>query len=152
MDWNSIGLVLGGLGVGSLLTFIVQYVLENIRHRKQLVFNEKKNAYLEYITAMAESQTMSEKEGSWLRTKAMARIRLFGSKEVITVHDYFSRAAPAARKIPKMTSDTRLKSFAIPCSTSPISMSPRAKTLCARRPWFLSLFGATCSTLHFPQE
>ncbi len=85
MDWNSIGLVLGGLGVGSLLTFIVQYVLENIRHRKQLVFNEKKNAYLEYITAMAESQTMLEKEGSWLRTKAMARIRLFGSKEVIDI-------------------------------------------------------------------
>ena len=32
----------------------------------------------------------------------------------ITVHDYFSRAATAARKMPKTASDTRLKSLANP--------------------------------------
>ena len=31
-----------------------------------------------------------------------------------TVHDYFSRAATAARKMPKTASDTRLKSLANP--------------------------------------
>ena len=38
----------------------------------------------------------------------------FDCGEYSTVHDYFSRAATAARKMPKTASDTRLKSLANP--------------------------------------
>lgn len=44
----------------------------------------KKQAYLEYIKAIQESQTMpNQKEAAWKRTAAMARIELFGSREVL---------------------------------------------------------------------
>ena len=83
MDWNILIAGLGGIGFGSLVTTGIQLINDNRNRRINRIFDEKKLAYLEYIKVISESQLMIDKEGSWKRTSAMARIELFGNDEVL---------------------------------------------------------------------
>lgn len=84
MDWSMLSALFGGVGVGSLLTTGLQILHQRKATRANRTFEEKKQAYLEYIKALQESQIIKDqKEAGWKRTAAMARIKLFGSEEVL---------------------------------------------------------------------
>jgi len=90
MDWNIVIAGLGGIGFGSLITTAIQLINDNRNKKKNRIFEEKKLAYLEYIKIISESQLMPDKEASWKRTSAMARIELFGSDDVLKKLDAVS--------------------------------------------------------------
>ena len=90
MDWNIVIAGLGGIGFGSFITTAIQLINDNRNKKINRVFEEKKLAYLEYIKIISESQLMQDKEGSWKRTSAMARIELFGSDNVLKKLDAVS--------------------------------------------------------------
>ena len=101
MDWSILSALLGGMGFGSLLTTSIQILHQRKRDRENRTFEEKKQAYLEYIKAIQESQTMQNpKEAAWKRTAAMARIELFGSEEVLKALEIVSQVHNADLTMP----------------------------------------------------
>lgn len=101
MDWNIFSVALGALGLGSLLTAGLQIFYQRKKDRENRTFEEKKQAYLEYIKAVQESQTMqNSKEAAWKRTAAMARIELFGSEEVLKALEIVSQVHNADLTMP----------------------------------------------------
>jgi len=92
MDWTTFPVLLGGLGIGSLLTTVLQISHQDNKDRKNRIFREKKIAYLRYIKVIPESQTMENKKAAgWQRTAAMAHVKLFGSEEVLKCVDILSK-------------------------------------------------------------
>ena len=83
MDLSSFGILLGGLGIGSLLTSFLQARWERSREREQRLFQEKRDAYINCLTIGSLSQTMPHDEALWQRTAAYERIMLCGNPEVI---------------------------------------------------------------------
>lgn len=79
---NSILAVLGGLGIGSLLTVLVQSLLQNSQIRSRRAFDEKKEAYVGLLEAFQKAAV----DGTDSAAKAFAywqmRCDLVGSKEV----------------------------------------------------------------------
>ena len=101
MDWSILSALLGGIGFGSLLTTGLQIFHQRKKDREDRTFEEKKQAYLEYIRAIQESQTMqNQKEAAWKRTAAMARIELFGSAEVLKELEIVSQIHNADLTVP----------------------------------------------------
>ena len=112
MDWSVFSALLGGMGVGSLLTTCVQIFFQRKKEKEGRAFEEKKLAYLEYIKVIQESQFMrNPKEAAWKRTAAMARIELFGGKEVLKEMEMISQihegdlAVPLKNLLSAMRSD-----------------------------------------------
>ncbi|MES9997244.1 hypothetical protein [Desulfovibrio aminophilus] len=83
MDWSSLYGLLGAFGVGSLFATILKAWSDNRRMLTQRIFEEKRDAYINYLNIVATSQTMPEKEALWARTAAIERIHLCGSPEVL---------------------------------------------------------------------
>lgn len=82
MDISSL---LGGLGIGSVLTILVKSYIERKKILSQRYFEERRAAYINYLEVITKSQTMNSVEAGWLRTAAIERIKLCGSEEVVTL-------------------------------------------------------------------
>lgn len=86
--------LIGGLGLGSILTLLIKEYLNNKKTMSQRAFEEKKEAYIAYLNIALRSQTMPEKQAIWERTAAMERIKLCGNKIVIDFLDNLSKSHP----------------------------------------------------------
>ncbi len=87
---------LGGLGIGGVITTLVKGYVDNRRMLKQRVFEEKRDAYVNYLNVAATSQTMPTKEALWARTAAIERVRLCGNLEVVRLLEIVSNSPPDA--------------------------------------------------------
>jgi len=77
--------LIGGLGIGSFFTMFLKEYFDNKKTLSNRVFEEKREAYLNYLDIAARSQTMPAKEAVWARTAAIERINLCGSQEVVNL-------------------------------------------------------------------
>ena len=93
MDISSL---IGGLGIGSVLTLFLKEYFDNRKTLSKRAFEEKREAYVAYLDIAARSQTMPLKEALWARTAAMERIRLCGSRQVIRLLDAVASTPPDA--------------------------------------------------------
>lgn len=75
--------LIGGLGIGSMLTLFLKEYFDSRKTLSKRAFEEKREAYTNYLDIALRSQTIPEKEAVWARTAAAERIRLCGSLEVI---------------------------------------------------------------------
>lgn len=75
--------LIGGLGIGSVLTLFLKEYFDSRKTLSKRAFEEKREAYTNYLEIASRSQTMPEKEAIWARTAAIERINLCGSSEVI---------------------------------------------------------------------
>jgi hypothetical protein len=75
--------LIGGLGIGSVITLFLKEYFDNRKTISKRAFEEKREAYVNYLDIASRSQTMSSEEGLWARTAAMSRIELCGSLKVI---------------------------------------------------------------------
>ena len=95
MDISSL---VGGLGVGSVLTLFLKEYLERRKILSKRTFEEKKEAYVAYLDVVMKSQIMAEKEAVWARVAALARVRLCASAEVIQYFNAFLGCLPSERE------------------------------------------------------
>lgn len=79
MDISSL---IGGLGVGSVLTLVVKEYFENKKILSQRVFEEKRSAYVSYLDVVARTQ--NDPEGGALRKGATERVKLSANQETIS--------------------------------------------------------------------
>jgi len=86
--------VLGGLGIGSILTMLAKAYIESKKILSQRYFEERRAAYINYLDIITKSQTMYSVEAMWLRTAATERIRLCGSEEVVRLLNIVSSTPP----------------------------------------------------------
>lgn len=91
MDISSL---LGGLGIGSILTMLVKSYIESKKILSQRYFEERRAAYINYLDIITKSQMMYSVEAMWLRTAATERIKLCGSKEVVRLLNIVSNTPP----------------------------------------------------------
>ncbi|NMC49598.1 MAG: hypothetical protein GYA47_09275 [Desulfovibrio sp.] len=91
MDVSSL---IGGLGIGSVFTLFLKEYFEHKKILSQRAFEEKRNAYINYLEAVSSSQTMSKPEAVWLRTAAIERIKLCGNAKVLRLLDIVSSTPP----------------------------------------------------------
>lgn len=92
--------LLGGIGIGSLLTVLLKEYFDNKKTLAKRKFEEKREAYTNYLNVAALSQTMLPDEGLWARTAAIARIKLCGSEEVVKLLDIVSNTTPNSSRKP----------------------------------------------------
>ena len=97
MDISSL---IGGLGIGSVLTLFLKEYFDNRKTISKRLFEEKREAYLNYLNTVARTQTMSDVEALWARTLAMKRINLCGSDEVSSLLNVVSKLEPGAGLAP----------------------------------------------------
>lgn len=97
MDISSL---LGGIGIGSLLTVLLKEYFDNKKTLAKRKFEEKREAYINYLNVAALSQTMPPKEGLWARTAAIERIKLCGSEDVVKLLDIVSNTTPNSSRKP----------------------------------------------------
>ena len=83
--------LVGGLGIGSVLTLILKEYFESRKILSKRAFEEKREAYTNYLEIASRSQTMPGKEAIWARTAAIERINLCGSPKVIELLTQVSR-------------------------------------------------------------
>ena len=93
MDISSL---VGGLGIGSVLTLFLKEYFDNKRVVSKRAFEEKREAYINYLNVVARTQPMSDTEALWARTLAMKRINLCGSNEVSLLLDAVSQMEPGS--------------------------------------------------------
>lgn len=91
MDISSL---IGGLGIGSLLTLFLKEYFDIKKILSNRVFEEKREAYLNYLDIADRSQTLPAKEAIWARTAAIERIHLCGSHEVVNLLAIVSNTPP----------------------------------------------------------
>jgi hypothetical protein len=93
MDISSL---IGGLGIGSVITLFLKEYFNNKKILSQRAFEEKREAYIAYLNTAGRSQTMPAEEALWARTAAMERIHLCGSFKVIQLLDIVGRTPSGA--------------------------------------------------------
>jgi esterase/lipase len=81
MDITSL---ISGLGIGGLVTLLLKEYFEKRKITAQREFQEKRDAYVNFLEIVSRSQTMPGPEGNWARTAAIERIKLCGSQKVVT--------------------------------------------------------------------
>jgi hypothetical protein len=108
MDISTFSAFLGGFGVGGVITTLVKDYVDNRRMLKQRVFEEKRDAYVNYLNVAATSQTMPGKESLWARTAAIERVRLCGNLEVVRLLEIVSKSPPNS---PRNAVDELLKAM-----------------------------------------
>ncbi|MBU1041174.1 MAG: hypothetical protein KKF77_08755 [Proteobacteria bacterium] len=86
--------LVGGLGIGGVVTTFVKAYLDNRQMKTKRVFEEKRDAYVNYLNVAAISQTMPTKEALWARTAAIERVRLCGNLEVVRLLEIVSNTPP----------------------------------------------------------
>lgn len=91
MDFGSL---IGGLGIGSVVTLFLKEYFENKRAISKRYFEERRDAYINYLNIATKSQTMVREEAIWARTAAIERIKLCGSEEVIKHLDIVTNTPP----------------------------------------------------------
>lgn len=75
--------LVGGLGIGSVLTLFLKEYFDNKKILSKRAFDEKRDAYVSYLDIAARSQTMPKADAIWARTSAIERIKLCGSDNVV---------------------------------------------------------------------
>lgn len=86
--------LVGGLGIGSVLTLFLKEYFDNRKILSKRAFEEKRDAYVKYLEIAARSQTMPAAEAIWARTAAIERIKLCGSNEVVNLLSIVSNTPP----------------------------------------------------------
>lgn len=86
--------LIGGLGIGSVVTLLLKEYFENKKTISKRYFEERRDAYINYLNIATKSQTMAREEAIWARTAAIERIRLCGSKEVVRLLNIVSSTPP----------------------------------------------------------
>jgi hypothetical protein len=94
MDLTSL---VGGLGIGSMVTLFLKEYFDKRRIVAQREFEEKKGAYVNYLDIVARSQAMPAQEGFWARTSATERIKLCGSRDVLRLLKIAHNAPPDSK-------------------------------------------------------
>ena len=74
---------IGGLGIGSVLTSIIQWKINVNLEDKKRNFNEKKEAYVGLITSLHEAGVKKTEESSKNYALWQSRVELVGSKKVV---------------------------------------------------------------------
>ncbi len=97
MDISSL---IGGLGLGSVATLFLKEYFENRRAITKRAFEEKREAYVNYLEIAARSQTMPADEAVWARTPAIERIHLCGNSEVVRLLGIVSNTPPNSPRKP----------------------------------------------------
>lgn len=95
-----ISTLLGGIGIGSLHTVLLKEYFDNKKTLAKRKFEEKQEAYTNYLNVAALSQTMLPDEGLWARTAAIERIKLCGSEDVVKLLDIVSNTIPNSSRKP----------------------------------------------------
>lgn len=93
MDISSL---IGGLGIGSVLTLFLKEYLDRRKTLSRRIFEEKREAYTAYLDIVMKSHIMPEKEAVWAKMAAMARVRLCASPEVIQSFNLLLASAPSS--------------------------------------------------------
>ena len=88
--------LVGGLGVGSVLTLILKEFFDSRKVRSKRIFEEKRDAYAAYLDIAMKSQAMPEKDAIWARMAAMARVRLCASPEVVQRFNLLLASPPSS--------------------------------------------------------
>lgn len=84
MNWNVLVALVGGLGVGSLLTSFSGYFLEKRKLLQTRMYQEKREAYLGLLDSLHKAAVAPSDENSKEYALWQTRISLFGSNEVIS--------------------------------------------------------------------
>jgi hypothetical protein len=71
--------LIGGLGIGSVLTLFLKEYFDNRKILSKRAFEEKRAAYVNYLDVTARSQTMPADEALWARTAALERKNYAGT-------------------------------------------------------------------------
>ncbi|MCD7982709.1 MAG: hypothetical protein LUG19_00455 [Desulfovibrio sp.] len=88
--------LIGGLGIGSVLTLFLKEYFDNKKTLSKRVFEEKREAYIAYLDVLMKSQLMPEKEATWAKMAAMARVRLSVSPEAVERFNVFLASHPSS--------------------------------------------------------
>jgi hypothetical protein len=78
---ESILALIGGLGIGSLLTKIVDYYLNRNTSKRTRLYEEKREAYLGLLDSLSKAAISPSDENSKLFALWQTRVEIFGSKE-----------------------------------------------------------------------
>ena len=79
MDWT---LLIGGLGIGTLVTKIVDYLLTKKSSKEALLYKEKKEVYFGLLDALHKAAVSPSMENSKNFALWQTRVQLFGTDEV----------------------------------------------------------------------
>lgn len=77
---ESILTLLGGLGIGSLLTKIIDHFLSRDSSNRARLYEEKREAYLGLLESLSKAAISPSEENSKLFALWQTRVEIFGSK------------------------------------------------------------------------
>ena len=92
--------LIGGLGIGGVVATFIKGFIDNRQMIAKRAFEEKRDAYVNYLNIVAMSQTMPPKEALWARTAAIERIYLCGNPEVVRLLEIVSSLPPGSPRNP----------------------------------------------------
>lgn len=100
MDWNAVSLLVGGLGVGSLLTTALQTWMQRKADAKAKAFIEKRDCYLGVIETIKDSRLGAKPDRDTLVQYAYwkARAALVASPEVFRLAQLVSDTKGGTRE------------------------------------------------------
>lgn len=75
--------LVGGLGIGSVLTLFLKEYFDSRKTVSRRLFEEKRAAYVNYLEIRDRTQALSEKEAVWAIAAASERVKLSGSADVL---------------------------------------------------------------------
>ena len=82
MDYNTLLGVIGGLGIGTLLNSIISNLMTKKAKQNELLYEEKKSAYLGLLTALHKAAVKPSTEASKEYALWQTHCSLFGSDKV----------------------------------------------------------------------
>ncbi len=93
--WVTITLsAIGGLGIGTIVQSIVQFFLSRRSSDEQRRYQEKKESYLNLLSALRDVSINENKENLMKFAVAQASVELFGSSHVAKAVQQFKETLP----------------------------------------------------------
>jgi hypothetical protein len=80
-DWSLLSGLIGGLGIGSLITSVANHLMARRSSIKDRLYQEKRETYLGMVSALQQSTALQSISGDFHLWQA--RCALFGSREVL---------------------------------------------------------------------
>ncbi|NHZ48848.1 hypothetical protein [Nitratidesulfovibrio liaohensis] len=90
--------VLGGVGIGSLLTVVAQHWVTKKREHEQRTFTEKKAAYTGLLQALHDCVVNPSDNSLKKFALALAHVHIFGSPESIQYAELLKNTAPNSQE------------------------------------------------------
>ncbi|WP_428699820.1 hypothetical protein [Stappia sp.] len=77
-----LGASIGAFGLGAIFQSFVQHWLQSKKYARERDYNEKKEAYLGFLSSIAESEIDPSSKNSIMSGNWISRCNLFGSENV----------------------------------------------------------------------